>query len=172
VLSLPNAPSASPGPEASPGAPHSAWGGSLSGLKLADADRAPGGFAHDARIGTMSCVIARPIAARIFDLWVDTLMAVMGPDILRQKAIVHVEGLEAPFALHGVRHVLEPPVPLPRWPSDDRATRIVIIGRGLPRAMIEDGFAFLRMAAEEARDLLDLLAAAGSRYGVQRSAIV
>lgn len=166
VLSWLNAPDAprgqslprSSGTESLLGAADPAWSGSLSGLRMARADSAQGGFAHDACIATLSCKIDQPIAPRIFDLWIDTLMAVIGPDILRLKAIVHVKGIEAPFALHGVRHVLEPPVPLPRWPSDDRATRIVIIGHDLPRAMIEDGFAFLRMAEEEARDLLDLLA--------------
>ncbi len=134
------------------GAPHLALDGPLSGLKLAA--KRPSAFAHDARIASLSCVIDRPIAPRMFDLWLDTLMAMMGHDILRLKAIVHIEGIETPFALHGVRHVLEPPAPLPRWPSDDRATRIVIIGRDLPTALIEDGFAFLRMAEGEARDFL------------------
>jgi G3E family GTPase len=151
-----------------PGASHPALDRPLSGLKPADRRPAPVGFAHDARIASLSCVIDRPIAPRMFDLWLETLMAMMGQDILRLKAIVHIEGIETPFALHGVRHVLEPPAPLPRWPSDDRATRIVIIGRDLPKALIEDGFAFLRMAEGEARDLLGLLDAAPRNPAARR----
>jgi G3E family GTPase len=35
-------------------------------------------------------------------------------------------------------HLLHPPVLLPRWPSEDRRTRMVFITRGLPQQAIEE----------------------------------
>jgi G3E family GTPase len=106
---------------------------------------AAGAFRHDAEITSRGAVIEAPIAPGMFDLWLATMTRLMGPNILRMKAIVHVEGEPAPFAVHGVREVIDPPVRLPRWPSDDRTSRIVVIGRHLPVDLVEDGFAFLRL---------------------------
>lgn len=47
---------------------------------------------HDSRITSISAIIDDPIPADIFDFWLDTLIALRGPDILRMKGIVHVEG--------------------------------------------------------------------------------
>ena len=41
---------------------------------------------------------------------------------------------------HGVQHLFHPPVLLPRWPSEDRRTRIVFITRDLPRQAVEESF--------------------------------
>jgi G3E family GTPase len=32
-----------------------------------------------------------------------------------------------PIVLHGVQHVIHPPVHLDEWPNDDRASRLVFI---------------------------------------------
>ena len=52
---------------------------------------------HDSRIGSASIEVDAPIPADVFDFWLDTLIALKGPDILRIKGIVHVEGIEWPF---------------------------------------------------------------------------
>jgi G3E family GTPase len=39
--------------------------------------------------------------------------------------------------IHGVQHVFHPPTFLERWPSGDRASRIVIITRRVPRRWVE-----------------------------------
>jgi len=38
---------------------------------------------------------------------------------------------DRPAVIHGVQHILHPPVRLERWPDDDRRTRIVLITRDL-----------------------------------------
>lgn len=88
---------------------------------------------HDARIGTASIEIDDPIPATVFDFWLDTLIALKGPDILRVKGIVHLEGFEMPFVFHGVQHIFEAPVPMKHWPKDDRTSRIVVIARDIDR---------------------------------------
>jgi len=86
---------------------------------------------HDARIGSASIVVNEPISVEAFDLWLDTLVMLKGPNILRVKGIVHLIDIEAPFVFHGVQHLFDPPVPMPHWPGGDRKSRIVVIARDM-----------------------------------------
>ena len=86
----------------------------------------------------MSWTIEASIPAGAFDFWMATLMQPAGPDLLRFKGIIHVEGLPGPFAAHGVQHVFHPPVPLKDWTGSDRRTRMVVIARGFREAELDD----------------------------------
>lgn len=78
---------------------------------------------HDNRIVSASIAVAGPIPAEVFDFWLDTLIALKGPDILRMKGIVHVEDLQWPFVFHGVQHIFVAPVPLKSWSGKDTTSR-------------------------------------------------
>ena len=69
------------------------------------------------------------------------LTALRGPDLLRVKGIVNVEGEPGPVVLQGAQHVFHPPVTLERWHDADRRSRIVFIVRNIPRESIEALFA-------------------------------
>lgn len=99
---------------------------------------------HDTRIGSASIVLEDPIPDAAFDLWLDTLVALRGPDILRVKGIVFLEGIESPFVFHGVQHVFDPPVPLRDWPGGDRRSRIVVIARDIARPELVRSLDMLR----------------------------
>ncbi len=101
------------------------------------------GAHHDGRITSQSIEIATPLQPIAFDLWLEALLSGAGRDILRLKAVVHVEGMEHPFALHAVQQVIHPPVALPHWPATDKTSRFVIIGRDLPAAFLSDALARL-----------------------------
>ena len=103
---------------------------------------------HDSRINAVSITIDDPIPADLFDVWLETLIALRGPDILRIKGIVHVTGIPYPFAFHGVQHIFHPPVSLPHWPEGDRKSRIVVIGRDIPRDILAASLAVLRTRLE------------------------
>jgi G3E family GTPase len=80
----------------------------------------------------------RPVAWPAFRRWLEALASLRGPDLLRLKGIVHVEGAAGPVVVHGVQHVFHPPTVLPRWPADDdRRTRLVFIVRSIERDAIE-----------------------------------
>ena len=52
--------------------------------------------------------------------------------------------------IHGVQHVMHPPVRLERWPDADQRTRIVVITRDLePEAVTRLFDAFLNRAAPD-----------------------
>lgn len=99
---------------------------------------------HDNRITSVSIVLNHPLKDVAFDLWLDTLIALRGSDILRVKGIVFLEGIDTPFVFHGVQHVFDPPVPLMRWTGADRCSRIVVIGRDLTRPELQRSFDMLR----------------------------
>lgn len=104
----------------------------------------PSPQSHDARIGSVSIVLDDPIPVAAFDLWLDTLIMLRGPDILRVKGIVHLEDVELPFVFHGVQHLFDPPVPLRDWPGEDRQSRIVVIARDMTRAELARSLDLLR----------------------------
>ena len=55
-----------------------------------------------------------------------------GAGLLRLKGIVAIaERPEQPVVIHGVQHLFHAPIWLDRWPSADRTTRMVLIGRDL-----------------------------------------
>jgi G3E family GTPase len=93
---------------------------------------------HDDRIRAFCIIRERPISWAVLSGWLDGLATMRGDDLLRLKAIVAVnENPDGPVVLHGVQHLFHPPVVLPRWPSEDRRTRMVFITRDLPRQAIE-----------------------------------
>ena len=109
---------------------------------------------HDARIGSASIVLDGPIPGADFDLWLDTLIALRGPDILRVKGVVFLEGIETPFVFHGVQHVFDPPVPVRDWPAGDRRSRIVVIARDMTRPELVRNLDMLRAGVPGTTDTL------------------
>lgn len=92
---------------------------------------------HDSDISSISIILEDGFDETLFDRWFDTLIAFKGQDILRVKGLLFLDGVDTPFAFHGVQRVFDPPVPLTSWRETDRRSRLVIIGRNLNRAEIE-----------------------------------
>lgn len=99
---------------------------------------------HDARICSASIVLDEPVPDVVFDLWLESLVALRGPDILRIKGIVHIEDLPKPFVFHGVQHVFDPPLPVEDWPGGDTQSRIVVIARDITRPELQQSLDILR----------------------------
>lgn len=106
---------------------------------------------HDDRISAVSATFDDPILPGLLDLWMETLIAARGPDILRLKAVIWIKGFDTPFVIHGVQHVIDPPVRLARWQGADRKSRVVIIGRDLPRDLLLDSLDVLRTQLDARR---------------------
>ena len=69
-----------------------------------------------------------------------------GEKVLRVKGILNVAGTDAPVAIHGVQHLVHPPVHMAAWPDADRRSRLVFIVDGIDRVLIERSLqAFLRL---------------------------
>jgi G3E family GTPase len=93
---------------------------------------------HDDHIRAACLVVEEPIPGPAFDRWLSSLFHLKGPDLLRFKAIVNVAGLPGPIVIHGVQHVIHPPLMMRAWPNEDRRTRMVFITRDLDPAALQD----------------------------------
>ena len=115
----------------------------ISGLQLSQKYVKPT-HQHDTRIESVSIILNEPISVTRFDRWLDTLVMLRGPNILRVKGIVHLEDIEKPFVFHGVQHLFDPPVPLHDWIGTSRQSRIVVIARDMTREELEYSLNMLR----------------------------
>jgi G3E family GTPase len=104
---------------------------------------------HDDHITAFCMTIDEPLEWDAFATWIETLITLRGPDLLRIKGILNVRESDAPVVVHGVQHVFHPPVRLEAWPSDDHRSRIVFITRDVSRETIEAMYEAYREAAAE-----------------------
>ena len=90
---------------------------------------------HHHTDGGVAAVLVRrntPTPAAALPLFLEAMAETYGPKLLRLKGIVGVaEAPDRPAVLHGVRHVVHPPVWLDAWPDADRSTRLVLIGEDI-----------------------------------------
>lgn len=100
--------------------------------------------AHADGIRSASLVLRRPIPEAVLDVWLAALARLGGPELLRLKGLIAVEGRGGPLLVHGVQHLMHPPVQLDAWPGEDRTTRIVLIARDMDKDALEGGLDFLR----------------------------
>jgi G3E family GTPase len=109
---------------------------------------------HDARVRAFTLASADPISTATFDLFLELLKSMHGPNLLRVKGIVNIEEMpERPVVIHGVQHVFHPPAQLEGWPNADRRTRLVFIVRDIePRVISELFDAFLGQLAPDRPD--------------------
>ncbi len=104
---------------------------------------------HGGDIEAFALTFDAPLDWVAFGVWLTMLLNRHGERILRVKGILAVAGAEAPVAVHGVQHLVHPPVHLRAWPDADRRSRLVFIVQGLPRAAIERSLrAFLGVEAQ------------------------
>jgi G3E family GTPase len=91
---------------------------------------------HDGSIRTLSMRFHEPFTWAAFSAALELLATLRGPDLLRVKGIVNVDG--KPVVVQGVQHIFHDPVELDRWPSTDTDTRLVFITRGIEAATIRN----------------------------------
>ena len=89
---------------------------------------------HDSAIRSFCLTRDAPVPWPAFKAWLESVVSLRGADLLRLKGIVNVAGDDRPVVVHGVQHVFHPPTRLPRWPDQDRRTRLVFITRNLEQA--------------------------------------
>ena len=57
-------------------------------------------------------------------MWLTMLLNRHGDAVLRVKGILNVAGAATPVAVHGVQHLVHPPVHMAAWPDADRRSRL------------------------------------------------
>ena len=114
---------------------------------------------HDDRIRAITLAADEAIPSATLEMFIDLVRSLHGPNLLRLKGIVKIaEEPERPVVIHGVQHVMHPPVRLDDWPDTDRRTRIVLITRDLePQAVTRLFDAFLNRSAPDRPDRAALI---------------
>ena len=114
---------------------------------------------HREDIGSFSIVRDTPLDAVALALFLSALAENCGSDLLRLKGIVQVaQAHDRPAVIHGVQHVYHAPLWLDRWPSGDRRTRMVFIGRNVREQWV--------------RGLLDLIEAEVAEETARHQALI
>jgi G3E family GTPase len=109
---------------------------------------------HDERIRAFTLTSDAAVPAGSFEMFLDLVRSLHGPNLLRVKGIVKLaEQPSQPVVIHGVQHVFHPPVTLAAWPDADHRTRLVFIVRDIEPRVIEGLFAaFLGSVAPDQPD--------------------
>ena len=109
---------------------------------------------HDAHIRAFALTTPQPIPAGAFEMFMELVRSLHGPNLLRVKGVVKLaEHPDNPAVIHAVQHLMHPVARLERWPDDDCSTRMVFIVRDIePRVITELFNAFLGAAAPDRPD--------------------
>lgn len=98
---------------------------------------------HGDAIRAFCLTLERPIAWDALRAWLRSITSLRGRDLLRMKGLVNVKGLPGPVVVHGVQHVIHPPVRLASWPDADQRTRIVFITQNIPQVGLQNSLNIL-----------------------------
>jgi len=102
---------------------------------------APGGIGqHLTGINSFCLWFEHPLSWTSFETCMNVLTSLRGPDLLRVKGLLNVEGENGPVVVQGVQHIFHPPARLQAWGDEDRRSRLVFITRGIEREMVENLF--------------------------------
>jgi G3E family GTPase len=91
---------------------------------------------HSDGIGSFVLTDNQQIPWAVFAMTMDTLMQLRGPDLLRVKGFLDVEGCKGPVVVQFVQHLAHQPIELERWPDEDRRTRVVFITRNISEQQV------------------------------------
>jgi len=100
--------------------------------------------AHSDGIGSFVVTQNEPMPWPAFAKAMDTLMALRGPDLLRVKGFLDVEGCQGPVVVQFVQHLAHPPVELAVWPDGNRQSRVVFITKNISESQVRDLFKAVR----------------------------
>jgi G3E family GTPase len=95
---------------------------------------------HDDHVTSFSLVSDAPLLPERFFPWIQSMSQRFGIDMLRMKGIIAFEDDDDRYVVQGVHMLLEGNHQRAWKPDEARKTRIVFIGRDLPRDIIADGF--------------------------------
>jgi G3E family GTPase len=95
---------------------------------------------HDAGIRGISLTLEKPIDGRKITQWLDRTLQDQGPDILRAKGIIDVQGEDRRLVFQAVHMILEGDLQRPWKDGEHRYSRMVFIGRNLDEGELRAGF--------------------------------
>jgi G3E family GTPase len=95
---------------------------------------------HDDQIASVSLTAEQPMSPDRFVPWIEFVVQRFGSDILRMRGIVAMKGDDQRFVIQGVHMLVEGAHQRPWKSAEKRESRLVSIGRNLPRLLLREGF--------------------------------
>ncbi|MEM0900097.1 MAG: GTP-binding protein [Pseudomonadota bacterium] len=95
---------------------------------------------HDEHVSSFSLSSGSPMDQEKFFAWVQKITQEHGVDLLRMKGIIAFPGDNQRYVTQAVHMMLEGDSSRDWKDGEERTSRMVFIGRDLPRDVIEDGF--------------------------------
>jgi G3E family GTPase len=95
---------------------------------------------YDDDIKGVSLRLDKPVDAHKVTAWLNKLLEVQGPDILRAKGIIDVKDESKRLVFQAVHMILEGDLQRDWKPGEERYSRMVFIGRNLDEAALKAGF--------------------------------
>lgn len=108
------------------------------------------GHEHDEHVTSFSLVERMPMDPNKFFNWLQKTVQNFGMDMLRMKGIISFAGDDDRYVVQGVHMLMEGDHQRPWKVGEERVTRLVFIGRNLPRDILSDGFSSCRATREAA----------------------
>jgi G3E family GTPase len=105
------------------------------------------GALESPEIATASLAFPGTVSSDALEAWLDHTIGLLGPMLLRMKAMLDIENAPGPTVLHAVRGLLHQPSDLKAWPTPDRQNRVVLIGRDVEPQILMDCLARLASTA-------------------------
>ena len=97
----------------------------------------------DDAIDSFSVIVDQPLPEWRLMGWLSFLRGLAGPDLLRVKGLLNIEGRDTPLAIHAVQSVFHEPQTLDAWPDADRRSRLVFITQGWGRETVTSTLNYL-----------------------------
>jgi G3E family GTPase len=95
---------------------------------------------HDDRISSLSPVADRPLKPNRFVSWIRDVTQRYGTDVPRMKGIASIEDDDRQFVVQSVHMLIEGGSQRPWKEHVARQTRLVFIGRDLPKGLLRQAF--------------------------------
>lgn len=102
---------------------------------------------HDEHVSSFSLSTRDPLDPEKLFPWVQMITQEFGIDLLRMKGILSLKNDDRRYVAQAVHMMLEGEESRPWRDDEERVSRMVFIGRDLPRDVIEDGFMKCRATA-------------------------
>ena len=91
---------------------------------------------HSSGITSFCLWFDKPFTWANFETCMQVLTSLRGPDLLRVKGLVNIEGEPGPVVVQGVQHIFHPSARLQSWSDADHRSRLVFITRGIEREVV------------------------------------
>jgi len=91
---------------------------------------------HSSGITSFCLWFDKPFTWANFETCMQVLTSLRGPDLLRVKGLVNIEGEPGPVVVQGVQHIFHPSARLQSWSDADHRSRLVFITRGIQREVV------------------------------------